>query len=259
MTLQERESWLKSNWTRIDNGPDIFIFYLDLANGYGDSSKVVNTKASGSVHYVRRDMIFLPEVSTFIRQTAFSILANHFFKQGSEEYPFHLPYTEPLFSHLVGFFKPYNGIGGFDNTRPLSRKFLGKDGGVYYIDNVHRYGSDFAERAFLMLNGIDPFPFSQVPKSDLAIAYNYRVDIVSMARKFGVLGSQEVLDIKTLKTSTLCLLYRILFAECGETVIVDKNTISGGSVEGALKRCVAKRHDIALFLNNAILTAQVVD
>ncbi len=259
MTLQERETWLRSNWTRIDNGPDIFIFYLDLAHGYGDNVKTVDFKTSDGVYCVRTDIIHPCEVTTFIRQTAFSVLANHFFKKENDNYPFDLPYSEPLFSHLVDFFKPYNGIGGFDNLRPSSKKFLGRDGGVHYVDNAYGYAHSFAGNAFLMLNGLNPFPFSEGSSIDFSVAQSRKVDIVSLARRFGIFEYQKTLGLKTLRVDLFCLLYRIMFAECGERVIVDRHTISSDMIEGPLRRCVQRRHDLAVFLNTARFTMNATD
>lgn len=260
MSLQERMAWLHSNWYREGNDPEIFMFYLNLAHGYGDH---VEYQATGNIvdSWYNGKRIQDNMAEYMLRAKAFTILANNFFNipeaSCNPNYPVLSPYRNPLFTALVSFFEPYDGIGGFDNLRPKYTSNLGKDGGQHYIETTNAFAKRFASKALVMLCRKNPFPYSSVEPIDLDIAWDCRFPILRIATRLGIFNDTFNLIRENISEPVFIFFFEFLFQECRETVTISSKpgeVFRDKKVEYALRRCVEKRHPFALALNNLFIT-----
>jgi hypothetical protein len=259
MSLEVRLSWLDDNWHSGYDSPDIFIFYLNLAYGYGGNIPRIGT---GKVFWNRGEKVYESAVKFLIRARAFRVLANHFFNLSDENsnpnYPFQLPYTNPLFENLLGFFMGSVGVGGVDNFNPMYPLILGKDGGKHYLATAKKFAELFTTNSLLILFGSSPFVYYDgTPKLDPNIFWNNRYLIINLARKLQILDVVASLIKGGVRQSIHVTFFEILFNECNEEVEIPSSL--GGvfrdrDVELALKRCVQKRNELALFMNNFYYT-----
>jgi hypothetical protein len=152
-------------------------------------------------------------------------------------------------------------MDGFNNLKPrYNQDMLGKDGGKHYLATATRFAQVFTKNAFSILCGIDPFPESVNGKEYFDIAWENRYSILRLARKFKIL--EEVFG--SIEGNLTCLMFTFLldalFSECQETVEVNlgKNNIrqvlNSRQVMFAIQRCVAKRNELAMIINNLIIT-----
>lgn len=155
MSFDQRMQWLHINGQREGNGPEKAIFFIKLADRYGERDLFPPSDGDKKLFFPRTESVLtIPQMRKRLCQKAFSVLANTFFRQ-TEEYtgfPYVLPYTEPLFSELLWFFRPYDGLGGYDNLRPSDTKGLGKDGGDHYVRLANVFAKDFVFGAWMLLN-----------------------------------------------------------------------------------------------------------
>jgi hypothetical protein len=116
MTLHERVSWLECNWYEGGDGPEIFMFYLNLANGYGDNTELLDSGQQGYGFYYNK-VIGKDKVKIVLKVRAFVVLAKYFFTipENDREPNYHpmLPYKRPLFGALLEFFRTRSGYGWF--------------------------------------------------------------------------------------------------------------------------------------------------
>lgn len=159
MSVTERMSWLHANVVRGRwNGPDQFIFFMDVADGYG--SFVFNeSRENGVISTSNPGQCPLWKQKELIAKKAFALLCTNFFpkKDGGEmQFPPALIYQRPLFAKLLWFFRPnvINPMGIISsNLYPRDFSDVGKDGGKYYIEVVRKFATRFVYDAWLILIG----------------------------------------------------------------------------------------------------------
>ena len=186
MSFDRRMEWLHTNGHREGNGPEKVIFFIKLADRYGvrdffppsDGRRQIFTSRTGS-------LLTIPKMRKMICQKAFSILANTFLRQTKDytAFPYVLPYTEPLFSELLWFFRPYDGLGGFDNLRPSDTDGLGKDGGDYYVSLAKNFANEFMFYAWGLLNNCWNKSWSTNP--DARVVNGHEREIIMLMRRLG--------------------------------------------------------------------------
>ena len=156
LSFDRRMEWFHVNGQREDNGPEKAIFFMKLADRYGEPDLFPSPKGGGGELFLPHTggVFTIPQMRRKVVQKAFSVLANTFFRQ-TEDYcgfPYVLPYTEPLFSELLWFFRPYDGSGGWDNLRPRDTEGLAKDGGDHYVRMANDFAKNFVFGAWMLLN-----------------------------------------------------------------------------------------------------------
>lgn len=154
MEYDDRVSWLHINHVREGNGPEKFIFYLDLADRYGEEDIFTGLPGHKEHIFTLRSYESPALLKSRLSKKAFSILCTEFFskKEGNAPCPCMVPYKEPLFSKLLWFFRPYRGDGAFDNLRPINTEGLGNDGGRHYVSIANEFARRFALDAWELLN-----------------------------------------------------------------------------------------------------------
>jgi hypothetical protein len=154
--FDDRMSWLHTNYHRDGNEPDHFLFYLDIADRYGEEIGEFTQSPKDEEHiFTLGPYSSRAELKSRLSKKAFAILCTEFFSdqdRGGSQFPFILPYQEPLFSKLLWFFRPYGGHGGWDNLRPRNSKHLGKDGGKHYLPLAEKFAMKFILDAWQILN-----------------------------------------------------------------------------------------------------------
>jgi hypothetical protein len=151
LPFQDRISWLHQNHVREGNGPEQVIFYLEVADRYGESifeglrdhKKCLDTgEKYGTVATYK----------TLLSRKAFEILCTHCFGQEHPPYPYILPYIEPLFGKFLWFFRPYGGLGGYDNLRPRAFDTGTKGKYSHHLSVANKFAVNFAYDAWSLLN-----------------------------------------------------------------------------------------------------------
>lgn len=156
LSFDERMSWLHTNHYRDGNGPEHFLFYLNIADRYGENPEVFKSSTKDDKHestamdgYSSR-----ADLKSRLSKKAFSVLCTEFFtkENGRSPVPYIVVYQDPLFSKLLWFFRPYGGRGGWDNLRPSNTGHLGKNGGQHYVSVANSYAKEFIVDAWAILN-----------------------------------------------------------------------------------------------------------
>lgn len=184
MSFDDRMSWLHTNYHRNGNGPEQFLFYLELADHYGDGSEAFSKKSSDKEPvFSMSSYASRAELKARLSCKAFTVLCTEFFssqKDGRSQYPFILPYRDPLFSKLLWFFRPYGGHGGYDNLHPSQTDCLGKDGGKHYIQVSNAFAKKFILDAWQILNS--RWYYGGIPHNcpDSAVAQPHWREIVTL-------------------------------------------------------------------------------
>lgn len=188
MEFDERVSWLRTNYARNGNGPERFIFYLELADHYGDTDHFIIDPADEESIWTNKSFISRGEMKSAFSKHAFVVLSEHFFKPlviGNDgPCPFDVLYQNPLFSKLIWFFRPYGGYGGFDNLRPTpdSLRSVCKDDGKHYVDMVRKYAGFFCTDAWYILNEKWRPGWDSNRAPDPKIAWPLRREIIALMR-----------------------------------------------------------------------------
>jgi hypothetical protein len=193
MTFEDRISWLHTNHVRNGNGPERFIFYLELADRYGESevfSVLPDHCGSESSIFTAGSYSSKGGLKTKISVKAFTILCTHFFAEDASPCPIDLPYKEPLFSKLLWFFRPFGGDGGWDNLRTYNSSRLGKDDGAHYLDVAKGYAMQFVINAWSLLNG-KWFLIEDCPPPDSKMVKSHWKEIVALIRHLDLLSIIE--------------------------------------------------------------------
>lgn len=192
MSFDDRVAWLHINYEREGNGPEQFIFYLELADRYGDGELFRPSKIMSDSHvYTLRSYDAVFRLKTQLSRKAFAVLCTNFFAEQGEnrgQYPYALPYQQPLFGQLLWFFRPYGGFGGFDNLRPSVTNGLGKDGGEHYVKVARNFAKTFVLNAWDMLNRRW---YNSITKPDPQIADPHAEEIIRLMRHLNLLDNIE--------------------------------------------------------------------
>jgi len=177
MSFDERLAWLNTNHIRRGNGPEQFIFFLELADRYGDRNLFDSLPGQNKSQRTLNSYESLAKMKRRLSNRAFAILCNVFFaKREDPEYPYILPYEDPLFSKLLWFFRSDGEYIGFNNLRPNNTDELGKDGGRHYITCAQEFAKNFAGDAWQMLNRCRYYCHEGPrPKPELAMAHSKEV------------------------------------------------------------------------------------
>ena len=150
LTLKERIGWLHTHSEGVSNSPKQLVFYLDIADRYGEPNTFMPAKISGRRLY---HVDSITPLQSVLARKAFAVLCSYFFSRDTDPYyPHPLLYKEPLLSKLLWFFRPYDGNDGWDNLRPREAQGLGKDGGRHYIQTVGTFAKKFALDLWQILN-----------------------------------------------------------------------------------------------------------
>ncbi len=238
MEFDERVSWLHTNHARNGNGPERFIFYLELADHYGDHDHFIGDPSEEMSIWTNKMLMSHWEMKSAFSKHAFMVLSEHFFKPlitGNDgPCPYEVLYQDPLFSKLVWFFRPYGGYGGFDNLRPMpnSLQSVCKDVGEHYVETVRKYASRFCIDAWYMLNEKWRPGWSVHHTPDPKIAWPLRREIIALMRHLNHIGLIESEQY----APTLKVFKEIILSLCEEDNI----------------QCASEDLDSRLFVNEVI-------
>ncbi len=222
MEFNGRISWLHTNHMREGNGPEKFIFYLEVADGYGD-----------------KDIFRGSNEKWKISQKAFTILCNFFFVNGENSpCPFIVPYQEPLFSKLLWFFRPYGGMGGWNNLRPRDTSGLGKDGGRHYLSIARKYAESFVLDAWQLLNRTWYKCWEVNP--DPKVADPHLLQITLLLHHIGMLEHLESRQY-TPSPDVFKKLLRAVFLQ--NTIAWEENSLDDAKYVGTLLEPLVKKED----------------
>ncbi|GEM_PF-5310524 len=155
MLYDDRLEWLHKSQKRDGNGPERFLFFLELADRHGEHRVFDGLPQNTGFRFTLESYASIVDLKSNLSANAFAILCNNFFAQTEEQkaqYPLMLPYEEPLFSKLLWFFRPFGGYGGYDNLRPYNPERLGKNKGRHYLDVARKFAERFTMNAWSMLN-----------------------------------------------------------------------------------------------------------
>lgn len=193
MTFDQRMEWLHVNSQREDNGPEKAIFFMKLADRYGERDLFPSSKDGSDEILLSRteNVSTIPQMRRRIVQRAFSVLVNTFFRQTEEHcgFPYVLPYTEPLFSELLWFFRPYGELGGFDNLRPRDTERLAKDGGDHYVRLANDFAKDFMFGAWELLNNCWNRSWDINPKGK--VTHGHEREIIMLVRRLDLMDYMQ--------------------------------------------------------------------
>jgi len=152
MIFEDRLSWLHTNHVRDGNGPERFIFFLELADRYGERDVFTQLPNHDKYLVTPKSYLSVAQLKSRLSKKAFAILCNVFFNKEEPPCSICVPYQNPLFSKLLWFFRPYGGDGGWDNLRPYTTDGLAKDDGRHYVDVANKFAKEFVLDAWQMLN-----------------------------------------------------------------------------------------------------------
>jgi hypothetical protein len=152
MIFEDRLSWLHTNHVREGNGPERFIFFLELADRYGERDVFTQLPNHDKHLITSKSYLSIAQLKSQLSKKAFAILCNVFFNKEEPPCPIYVPYQNQLFSKLLWFFRPYGGDGGWDNLRPYTTDGLAKDDGRHYVDIANKFAKEFVLDAWQMLN-----------------------------------------------------------------------------------------------------------
>lgn len=188
MSFDDRKGWLRANLVREDNDGAQFIFGMEVADRYGEPPPETGAGSKKCIFTLTAGYKTIGELKRKLGQEAFAVICKHYF--GKKDFPYLLPYQEPLFSTLLWFFRPYGGFGGWDNLRPHEDNCLGKDGGKHYLETACSFAKEFTRNAWSLANrrwymGTEGDP----PSSKMALPHLW--DIAMLLRRLDMLRCIE--------------------------------------------------------------------
>ena len=194
MSFDERISWLHANQIRgSNNGPEQFIFFLDLADRHGESKLFDSLPDHTECQFTLKSYQSLATMKARLSKKAFTILCSTFFadyEEGQGQFPIGLQYQEPLFSKLLWFLRSFGGVGGFDNLRQSDCGGLGKDGGSHYLEVARKFAQRFVLDAWQILNR-RWYKLDDGEKPNPTMAWLHFREIVILMRRFDLLENVE--------------------------------------------------------------------
>lgn len=244
MSFDQRMEWLHVNGQREGNGPEKVIFFMKLVDRYGEQDLFPPSDSDEKLFFTRTEgVLTIPQMRRRTVQKAFSVLANTFFRQTGEYsgFPYVLPYTEPLFSELLWFFRSYGGLGGFDNLRPSDTKGLGKDGGDHYVRLANDFAKEFIFGAWMLLNNCWNRCGGIIPKGEVTHGHEREI-IMSMLR----LDMEDRMQgqFKPL-ASVFKTMFEVLYEESFQTQVPSSSLGDQGFVEQTLRKWAKSGHSLA--------------
>lgn len=253
MSFDARMQWLHTNGVREGNGPEKVIFYLGIADRYSELNLFIG---NGNTHCsLSEGSISEKQMRRKLAQKAFAVLTNVFLRQENDYsgFPLSLPYSEPLFSKLLWFFRPFGGLGGWDNLRPRDTTGLGRDGGRHYIDLANKFAGEFAFDAWQLLNDCWSKCWEGSPYKH--VTYNHESEIIMLMRRLNketcMQGQYKPLP------NILYRMTRMVIEEYTGKPVFDGNLRDKKYVEGILRLAVKTQNPFARLVYLVRVDAEV--